>query len=293
MSNPFENTAKVLIEALPYIQKFQGKTLVIKYGGAAMVDEELKKSVAEDLVLMHTVGINTVVVHGGGPEISAAMKKMGKEASFIDGLRVTDKETMEITEMVLVGKINQQIVGYLNSRGPMAVGLSGKDASLLRAKKHSGRSLKGGVTADLGYVGEVSHVNTAILLSLLKEGFMPIIAPTGYGQDGYAYNCNADGVAGAVAAALKAEKLILLTDQVGLLKDVARPESLIPTLKVKDIAKLVKEGVIDKGMLPKMEACQAAVMAGVAKAHVIDGRVAHSLLLELFTDRGIGTEITL
>lgn len=293
MRSASENTSKVLIEALPYIQKFQGKTLVIKYGGAAMVDEGLKQSVAEDLALMHTVGINTVVVHGGGPEISAAMKKMGKQATFVNGLRVTDKETMEITEMVLVGKINQQIVGYLNGRGTLAVGLSGKDASLLRAKKHSGRSLKGGKAADLGYVGEVSQVNSAILLSLLKEGFMPIIAPTGYGQDGHAYNCNADSVAGAVAAALKAEKLILLTDQVGLLKDVAKPQSLIPTLKVREIAKLVRQGVIDKGMLPKMEACQLAVGSGVAKAHIIDGRVAHSLLLEVFTDRGIGTEITL
>jgi acetylglutamate kinase len=184
-------------------------------------------------------------------------------------------------------------VGYLNGRGTLAVGLSGKDASLLRVKKHSGKGLKGEAGADLGYVGEVTKVNTAIIHALLKEGFMPIIAPTGYGEDGHAYNCNADSVAGAVAAALKAEKLILLTDQVGLLKDVADAASLITSVKTKEIAKLVKDGVIDKGMLPKMEACQKAVEAGVAKAHIIDGRVSHSLLLEVFTDRGIGTEITL
>jgi acetylglutamate kinase len=290
----FQDKAKILIEALPYIRKFQGKTLVIKYGGAAMLDEALKQSVAEDLVLMHAVGIRPVVVHGGGPEISAAMKKMGKQSTFINGLRVTDKETMEITEMVLVGKINQQIVGFLNAHGPLAVGLTGKDASLLRVKKHTGKGLKAKADeADLGYVGEVTKVNTGILTALLNEGYLPIIAPTGFGEDGHAYNCNADSVAGSVAAALKAEKLILLTDQVGLLEDVKKPDSLMASVKVKEIAGLVKRGVIDAGMLPKMQACQEAVEAGVHKAHIIDGRVPHAILLELFTREGVGTEIVL
>ncbi len=284
--------ARVLVEALPYIRKFAGKTLVIKYGGAAMLDEALKRSVAEDLVLMKTVGIHPVVVHGGGPEITLAMKKMGKQATFVDGLRVTDLETMEITEMVLVGKINQQIVGFINRLGPLAVGLSGKDGNLLSVRKHSGRSLKkekGEV--DLGYVGEVEKVHGGVLEALRSQGFIPIIAPVGLGADGHAYNCNADSVAGAVASALKAEKLLLLTDQPGLLEDLKRPESLVPTVRLKEIPGLVKRGVVDAGMLPKMEACERAVRDGGGKAHLIDGRVPHALLLEIFTDQGIGTEI--
>jgi acetylglutamate kinase len=284
--------ASFLAEALPYIRKFYGKTIVIKYGGAAMTEEALKESVSADLELMKMVGIRPVVVHGGGPEITAAMEKQGKKAVKVDGLRVTDEETMEITEMVLVGKINQQIVGYLNRHGSLAVGLSGKDGGLLVARKHSGKSLKGGGGVDLGYVGEVVEVEPKVLHALEDQGFIPIIAPVGLGRDGHAYNCNADLVAGKLAATLKAEKLILLTDQLGLLNDVKDPDSLIPSLALKEVAGLVKKGVIDSGMLPKIEACQMACEAGVPKAHIIDGRVPHSLLLEIFTDQGVGTEIT-
>lgn len=279
-----QEKAKVLIEALPYIRKFRGKTVVIKYGGAAMTDKALKESVSEDLVLLKAIGINPVIVHGGGPEITAALKKQGKESVFVQGLRVTDKETMEITEMVLVGKINQQIVGFMNRHGHVAAGLSGKDGHLLRVAKQKGK-------VDLGFVGEVQEVNTAILEALESQGFIPIIAPVGLGDDGNTYNCNADLVAGHVAAALKAEKLVMMTDQPGILMNVKKPDSLIHTLKIKDVPSLVRKGVIDKGMLPKVEACEIALEFGVHKVHIIDGRVPHALLLEIFTDTGIGTEI--
>jgi acetylglutamate kinase len=287
-----QEKAQILAEALPYIRKFSGKTVVIKYGGAAMTQEALKESVAADLELMKMVGIRPVVVHGGGPEISAAMAKLGKEPKFVDGLRVTDKETMEVTEMVLVGKINQQIVGFLNRHGSMAVGLSGKDGNLVTARKHGGAGLKSGKKVDLGFVGEVEAVDTRILEVLDGQGFLPVIAPVGKGRDGQAYNCNADSVASALAAALRAEKLILLTDQPGLLKDLKDPASLIPSVSAGEVDGLVRKGVIDGGMLPKIEACVQACKAGVSKAHIIDGRVPHSLLLEIFTDSGIGTEIT-
>lgn len=277
-----QEKAQILIEALPYIRKFHGKTVVIKYGGAAMTDAALKESVSEDLVLLKAIGLNPVVVHGGGPEITAAMKKHGKEPVFVKGFRVTDAETMEITEMVLVGKINQQIVGFMNRHGAVAAGLSGKDGHLLEVKKQKG---------DLGFVGEVTKVNTAILEALEAKGFIPIIAPIGLGKDGQAYNCNADIVAGCVAAALGAEKLLMMTDQPGILKNVKDETSLIHSLHSKDIASLIKKGVIDKGMLPKVEACQIALEAEVSKVHIIDGRVPHALLLEIFTDTGIGTEI--
>ena len=279
-----QDKARVLIEALPYLRKFSGKTIVIKYGGAAMTEAGLKESVAQDLVLLKTVGLNVVVVHGGGPEISDAMKKQGKQPVFQGGLRVTDAETMAITEMVLVGKVNQQITGFMNRHGHVAAGLSGKDGHLLEARK-----LKAKV--DLGFVGEVVKVNTAILEALQSRGFIPIIAPVAMGKDGEAYNCNADLVAGAVAAALKAEKLVMMTDQPGLLRDVKDPNSLIASVKAGDVPRLKKQGIIDKGMLPKMEACLTALKAGVGKVHVIDGRVHHALLLEIFTDSGIGTEI--
>jgi acetylglutamate kinase len=235
-------------------------------------------------VLLKAIGINPVIVHGGGPEITAAMKRQGKEAVFVKGLRVTDKETMEITEMVLVGKINQQIVGFMNRHGHVAAGLSGKDGHLLRVVKQRAK-------VDLGFVGEVIEVNTAILTALQAQGFIPIIAPIGLGDDGQAYNCNADLVAGHIAAALRAEKLVMMTDQPGILMNVKKADSLIPTLKLKDVPALVKKGVIDKGMLPKVEACDIALEYGVAKVHIIDGRVPHALLLEIFTDTGIGTEI--
>ncbi len=281
-----QNKASVLIEALPYIRRFQGRVVVIKYGGAAMTDEKLKASVAQDLLLLKTVGLLPVVVHGGGPEITAQMKAQGKEAKFIKGLRVTDADTMAITEMVLVGKVNQQIVGYLNRHGQVAVGLSGKDGHLLEVIKHKSKD------GDLGFVGQVSVVNPAILEALDAKGFMPVIAPVGMDKNGQAYNCNADIVAGAIAAALKAEKLVLMTDQPGILKDLKKPESLIATLRLKDVPALVKSGVIDKGMIPKVQACEMALKAGVSKVHIIDGRTPHALLLEIFTDQGIGTEIT-
>jgi acetylglutamate kinase len=280
----FQEKAKVLIEALPYIRKFHGKTVVIKYGGAAMTDEGLKQSVSEDLVLLKAIGIRPVIVHGGGPEITAAMKKQGKEAVFIQGLRVTDKETMEITETVLVGKINQQIVGFMNRYGQVAAGVSGKDGHLLQVKKQKNK-------VDLGFVGDVQKVNTGILEALQLQGFIPIIAPIGLGDEGQAYNCNADMVAGHVAAALKAEKLVMMTDQPGILMDLKKIDSLIPTLKLKDVPRLIKKGVIDKGMLPKVQACEVALAQGVNKVHIVDGRVPHALLLEIFTDTGIGTEI--
>lgn len=279
-----QDKAKVLVEALPYLRKFAGKTVVVKYGGAAMTDAALKASVAQDLVLLKTVGLNPVVVHGGGPEISAAMKAAGKAPVFKDGLRVTDAETMAITEMVLVGKINTQITGYMNTHGRVAAGLSGKDGHLLEARKLKGK-------ADLGYVGEVTKVNTAILEALESKGFIPIIAPVAMGPAGEAYNCNADLVAGAVAAALRAEKLVLMTDQPGLLRDVKDPASLIKSVKAGEVSKLKKAGVIDQGMLPKMEACLTALKAGCRKVHIVDGRVHHALLLEIFTDSGVGTEI--
>ncbi|MES2200817.1 MAG: acetylglutamate kinase [candidate division FCPU426 bacterium] len=279
-----QEKAQILIEALPYIRKFHGKTVVIKYGGAAMTDASLKESVSEDLVLLKAIGMNPVVVHGGGPEITAAMKRQGKEPVFVKGLRVTDAETMEITEMVLVGKINQQIVGFMNRHGRVAAGISGKDGHLLEVVRQKGK-------VDLGFVGSVTGVNTGILVALQKEGFIPIIAPIGLGKDGQGYNCNADLVAGCVAAALHAEKLLLMTDQPGILKDLKKPESLIHSLHSKDIAGFIKKGVIDKGMLPKVEACQIALDAEVSKVHIIDGRVPHALLLEIFTDQGIGTEI--
>jgi acetylglutamate kinase len=279
-----QEKAEVLVEALPYLRAFAGKTVVIKYGGAAMTEARLKESVAQDLVLLRTVGLRPVVVHGGGPEISEAMKRQGKQPVFRDGLRVTDAETMAITEMVLVGKINTQITGYMNRHGSVAAGLSGKDGLLLEARK-----LKG--ATDLGFVGEVVRVNTAILEALEDRGFIPIIAPVAMGKGGEAYNCNADLVAGAVAGALKAEKLVMMTDQPGLLRDVSDPSSLIASVRSGDVAKLRKQGIIDKGMLPKMEACLAALKAGVGKVHIIDGRVPHALLLEIFTDRGVGTEI--
>jgi acetylglutamate kinase len=279
-----QEKAGILVEALPYLRAFAGKTMVIKYGGAAMTDARLKESVAQDLVLLKTVGLNPVVVHGGGPEISEAMKRQGKQPVFKDGLRVTDAETMAITEMVLVGKINTEITGFMNRHGAVAAGLSGKDGFLLEA-----RALKG--AADLGFVGELVAVNPAILEALQSKGFIPIIAPVAMGRGGETFNCNADLVAGAVAAALRAEKLVMMTDQPGLLKDLKDPASLIHSVKAGDIPKLRKQGVIDKGMLPKMEACLSALKGGVGKVHIIDGRVPHALLLEIFTDSGIGTEI--
>lgn len=284
--------AHTLIEALPYLQQFATKTVVIKYGGHAMTDEALRHSFARDIVLLKCVGVHPVIVHGGGPQIDATMKRMGIQAQFVAGLRVTDAETMDIVEMVLGGKLNKEIVALINLHGGQAVGLSGKDANLIVAtKKQLYRPLTPGgppELVDIGQVGEVKTINTAIIDVLGSKGFIPVISPTAVGEQGESYNINADTVAGDIAAALKAEKLLFLTDVAGILD---RDQKLLPTLNPEEIRTLKQDGVIDGGMLPKVDACLHALTHGVAKTHIIDGRVPHAVLLELFTDRGVGTEI--
>lgn len=290
MKNLIEK-ANILIEALPYIRNFSGKTFVIKYGGAAQIENELKDSFAQDVVLMNFIGIRPVIVHGGGPKISETMKKMGKEPAFIQGQRVTDKETMDIVEMVLGGLINKEIISLINSHGGKAVGLSGKDGGLIRAKKKfiKTQAKKGEEEViDIGLVGEVESVNPAILNSVEKDGFIPVISPIGVGNGGETFNINADYVASAIASAIRAEKLILLTDVIGVSNKKGK---VITTLRKKDIKKLEDNGTISGGMLPKVQACTRALDSGVKKTHIIDGRVSHCLLLEIFTKEGIGTEI--
>jgi len=279
----------ILLEALPYIREFRGKSVVIKYGGAAMEQADLKEPFALDVILLQLVGINPVIVHGGGPQIGALMKKLGKEPKFVGGMRVTDAETVEIVEMVLVGKINKEIVGLINLHGGRAVGLSGKDGNLLRARKRLHRTA-GGEEIDLGLVGEVETVTAEPIRLLEDRGFVPVIAPVGVGARGETYNINADLVAGEVAAALGAEKLIHLTDVQGIKGTDGR---LISTLSRKEAERLMQAGVIDGGMLPKVESALRALEGGTAKAHIIDGRVPHAILLELFTREGVGTEILL
>ena len=279
-----EQIAATLIQALPYIRIFAGKTIVIKYGGNAMIDEELKKAVMRDLVLMRLVGINPILVHGGGPEINEAMKKLGKEPEFVAGRRVTDAETMEIVEMVLTGKTNKSIVAHLNSEGVQAVGLSGKDANLLIATKDTDNG-------DIGFVGKIAHVNPEIIHTLTNGGYIPVISSVAVGADGQAYNVNADTAAAALAAALHAEKLILMTDVEGLYKDFSDKSSLVSEITTVEARQWIAEGIVDKGMIPKLEACASAVEDGVPRAHIIDGRRAHALLIELFTDTGIGTMV--
>ena len=284
--------AHTLIEALPYLQQFANKTVVVKYGGHAMTDEALRHSFARDMVLLKCVGVRPVIVHGGGPQIDATMKRLGIQAQFVAGLRVTDAETMDIVEMVLGGKLNKEIVALINVHGGQAVGLSGKDANLIVAtKKQLYRPLTPGgppELVDIGQVGEVKTINTAIIDVLGSQGFIPVISPTGVGEQGESYNINADTVAGDIAAALKAEKLLFLTDVAGILD---RDKKLLPTLNPDEIRTLKQDGVIDGGMLPKVDACLHALTHGVAKTHIIDGRVPHAVLLELFTDRGVGTEL--
>lgn len=286
--------ARTLIEALPYIQTFRGKTFVIKYGGNAMIDEGLKQGFAQDIVLLRYIGINPVIVHGGGPQIGTTMERMGKKPSFVAGQRVTDEETMDIVEMVLGGKVNKEIVNLINRAGGTAVGLTGKDGGLIQARKlkMTKRSDETGETEiiDIGLVGEVTEVRPGPLQALDAGGFVPVIAPVGVGSDGETYNINADLVAGAVAGALKAEKLILLTDQAGILD---KDKNLIPSLNKKKVESMVKAGTVSGGMLPKTKSCFDALEAGCAKVHIIDGRIPHALLLEIFTTAGIGTEITL
>jgi acetylglutamate kinase len=283
--------AEILIEALPYIKNFYGKTFVIKYGGAAQVKDELKESFAKDIVILNFIGIRTAVVHGGGPKISAIMEKMGKKPQFIQGQRVTDEETMDIVEMVLGGHVNKEIVSLINNQGGKAVGLSGKDGGLIKAKKKIiKKSAETGVEEiiDLGLVGEVTHVDPDILITLKKDGFIPVISPVGVGPKGETLNINADYVAASVASALKAEKLILLTDVPGI---IGKDNGIVSTVTKQQIKKLIENGTITGGMLPKVQACLKAIEGGVSKTHIIDGRIPHCLLLEIFTKEGIGTEI--
>ena len=284
--------AEILVEALPYIRRFFNKTVVIKYGGHAMVDEELKDNFARDVVMMKFIGIHPVVVHGGGPQIGSLLKRLGKESKFVQGMRVTDEETMDIVEMVLVGKVNKEIVGLINRHGGQAVGLSGKDAQLIRAEKYYLSAEKVKETPpeiiDIGLVGKVKEINATLIASLLTDGVIPVIAPTGVGDAGETYNINADLVAGAVATALSAEKLILLTDVPGVLD---RNKTLIPAMDGPMTRRMIEEGTISGGMFPKVKCCLKALQAGVKKAHIVDGRLKHTILLEMFTDQGIGTEI--
>ncbi len=284
--------ADVLLEALPYIRRFYNKTIVIKYGGHAMVDDALKNAFARDIVMMKYIGINPVVVHGGGPQIGTFLKKLGKDSTFIQGMRVTDEETMDIVEMVLVGKVNKEIVGLINHHGGRAVGLSGKDGGLIRADKYLLSAEKAKDTPpeiiDLGLVGKVREIDGALISALVKDGFIPVIAPTGAGESGETYNINADIVAGAVASALKAEKLVLLTDVAGVLDGEKR---LVNTMNDLAARRMIETGIIEGGMFPKVKCCLKALRGGVHKTHIVDGRLRHAILLEMFTDSGIGTEI--
>jgi acetylglutamate kinase len=286
-----QERATILLEALPYIRQFSGKTVVVKFGGHAMVDEHLKRDFALDMILLKLIGINPVVVHGGGPQISDLLKRLGKESRFVGGMRVTDKETMDVVEMVLVGQVNQEIVGLINGLGGSAVGLSGRDGNLIVGRKivHTETNGDNGAPEiiDLGRVGEVTGVNAEVLSILDRESFIPVIAPVGVGEGGEVLNINADLVAGALAARLSAEKLILLTDVPGVMQD----GKLISTLSAAEARDLIAGGSASGGMIPKIECALSALAAGVAKAHIVDGRLAHSVLLEIFTDSGIGTQI--
>lgn len=288
VNDELQKRAQVLIEALPYIRHFYGKHIVIKYGGKAMIDEELKRQVIADIVLLHYVGIKPVLVHGGGPEIDDVMRRMGKQPRFVSGLRVTDEDTIKIAEMVLVGSVNKELVELFNQNGAKAVGLSGKDGNLFVARRLTTSETEG---VDLGFVGEVERVNTEILEVLIGKGYIPVIASIGSDWGGKTLNLNADHVAGRLAAALRATKLIVLTDVRGIYRDPADEGTLISMLTDEDALRLIKEGVISKGMIPKVEACIEALRGGVEKAHIISGAIPHALLMELFTDEGIGTMI--
>jgi len=294
--NKLIKKADVLVEALPYIRTFTGKTVVIKYGGKAMTEDALKDRFALDVVLLKYVGLNPVIVHGGGPQIDQMLSRLGLEAKFRQGVRVTDRATMDVVEMVLGGKINKEIVGLLNRHGARAVGLTGKDGGLIQAKPLTAKAWAESLQADpdglpeedFGLVGEIQTVDPQIILKLQQENFIPVIAPIGTDREGHTYNINADLVAGSIAAALQAEKLLVLTDVKGIRDAKGRHVS---TLSRKDMQRMVKKGTISEGMLPKVHACLTALEGGVSKAHIIDGRMPHAILLEVFTDRGIGTEI--
>jgi acetylglutamate kinase len=287
-----KNVAHVLTEAMPYIRRFRGKTVVIKYGGNAMVDEDLKSGFARDIVLMKLVGINPVVVHGGGPQIGRLLERIGKETTFVEGMRVTDSETMDVVEMVLGGLVNKEIVNLITHHGGRAVGLTGKDGDLIRARKmtitRSLPELDAPEIIDLGHVGEVESIDPAVVNMLVSGDFIPVIAPIGVGKDGHSYNINADLVAGRMAEVLGAEKLMLLTNTRGLL---GKDGALLTGLDADDVDRLIDDGTIHGGMLPKIRCALSAVHSGVAAAHIVDGRVVHAVLLELFTDEGVGTLI--
>lgn len=282
-----EHWSDVLIQAMPYFKQWVGKTVVVKYGGNAMLNEDLKQAVMKDIVLLNTIGVKVVLVHGGGPEINKMLDRVGKESKFVNGLRYTDSETMEIVQMVLTGKLNKDIVGILLQEGGRAVGLSGVDSGLLRAKKID----KDG--ADLGFVGEVTQVNPEIINDLLEKDFIPVISTVALGETGdqSRYNINADTAAAKIAVALKAEKFVQLTNVAGVLKDVDDPKSLITRIPMPTVPQLIENGIIAGGMIPKVECCMIALKGGVPRTHIIDGRVPHSLLIEMFSDRGIGTMI--
>lgn len=278
--------ASILIEALPYIRKFYGKTFIIKYGGSIMADEKIKNHIIEDITLLKYVGVNPVIVHGGGPAISSTLKLLKKESKFINGLRVTDRETMEFVEMVLAGKVNKEIVAQINQLNGQAVGVCGKDGGLIRAEK---LILDDG--NDLGYVGKIREINPELLIKLINSGYLPVVAPIGVDDRGESFNINADTVAGKLAVALKAEKLIYLTDVNGIRSDPGKEESRVSALSVEEVIRWIKEERIKGGMLPKVKGCMEAVCNGVKRTHILNGLIPHTLLLEIFTDRGIGTMI--
>ena len=285
LDDKYRESMHILTEALPYIRRWQNKTVVVKYGGEAMDDPVLRNSVAKDLALLHYVGIKVVVVHGGGPQVSDMMSRLGLEAKFVGGLRVTDENTMEVAQMVLVGLVNKELVSLIQKHGGKAVGLSGKDAGLIRACKLCSPA------GDLGAVGEILSVDTGVIDTLTAAGYVVVVSTIGIGDEGESYNINADTAAGAVATALNAEKLIVLSDIPGLLDDVNDEESLISTLTPEQAETLVETGKVSKGMIPKLQSCLQAIAGGVPRAHMIDGRLPHSMLIELFTDAGIGTMI--
>lgn len=276
--------AEILVEALPYIKDFYGKRVVIKYGGAAMTDCELKQKVMQDIVLMKFVGMHPIVVHGGGPEINSLLTRLGIKSEFVNGLRVTDEETMEVVEMVLGGKVNKEIVSGINAMGGKAIGLSGKDGNLIQA----GLAAEDG---SLGYVGAVRQINPQVIETLIENGYIPVIAPIGVDEQCQSYNINADLVAAAIAVALKADKLVLLTDVPGLLSDPGLPESLISVLKLSQVEDYISRGTIAGGMIPKVQCCVESVTGGVGRTHIIDGRIPHAILLEIFTREGVGTMV--
>ena len=282
MTRDFNNSqrAQVLVEALPYVQKYNGKIIVVKYGGNAMINEELKHDVMRDMVLLHLIGVKVVLVHGGGPEISAMLKRVGKQSEFVDGLRVTDEETSEIVQMILAGKINKSLVAKLDNLGGRAMGICGMDGGLIKAKM---------IDQRLGYVGEITKVNPQPILDLLEKGYIPVVSTIGCDDSGHVYNINADTAAAAIASSLKAESLISMTDTPGLLMDAVDPDSLIRRIDLKGVEELKASGVISGGMIPKVDCCTKAIEDGVRKVFIIDGRIPHALLMETMTDEGLGT----